>query len=161
MCLVIEPHTIPEILETPKLVYKVCFCDKNTHRVFAGIRTDYEYKSGVLYICPNPFGIELFQRRYADFCEKTIISNYIEEHYEGYTLDDILTLANRDEIRFISTGFHFCYTLDRAKKTLSSMYYEEFELENLVISPFLIPKGAKVLTGIDNELGITNKIIRI
>lgn len=61
-----------------------------------------------------------------------------------------------DKFHMITTGFHFYFSVERALDTINC----HGDSSNIIV-PFLIPAEAKIIRGIDNELGVTDQIMRL
>ncbi len=141
MCLAVYKNFKIEIVKEPIFVYKIgcplldCFTSPHY---------DYKYIQGELSVCPNPF--EIMSRKYKEgfvVYDQAEFDNLINEFKFG----DPLILWMKETFDLIVTGFHFMYS----NRRITSTDYK--------LGIFAIPEGARVVTGIDSDLGVTDKII--
>lgn len=138
MCLAVFPNSKPIILERPLIVYKSGFIE---NKKFYSSCKKYHYKVNKLYTCRNPFLIEKDPDNMypSDWKECRIVTDIFQDDENlSYT-----QLVFSGKLQFIKTGFHFYKHSHRSK-------YQTWQFE--------IPAGAQVIFGIDQELGVTNKI---
>lgn len=64
-----------------------------------------------------------------------------------FNFKNLSTMWIKGMFQLITTGFHFMYSEKRRAST------------DYIFGEFMIPKGARVITGIDEDLGVTDKII--
>lgn len=147
MCLGVTKNAVPQIITKPIIVYKICKLNEN--KEVCSLFYNFIYKHGKLLTCDNAFeeATDFGEQLFSDFMEQ----HSVETHFGlSITSEIIDILVARKDLRFIKTGFHFYINAKRiAQKSV---------FDNEIIFPFEIPAGAKVMFGIDHEVGITNMI---
>ena len=150
MCLAILPSCQIETLSESLIVYKVCIIKFRDNELYSSVQ-NYKYPSGKLQVCNNPFRLAVDRREciYADTKEMVKIKALF-----GENLTHSWVLG---KFYMITTGFHFYFTIKRALYFIN-LYNNPFDT---IIVPFQIPAGARIIRGIDEELGVTDQIIRL
>lgn len=149
MCLAVLPTYQVETLSKPLIVYKVCQWVQN-NRLYSSVR-GYEYPAGQLQICQNPFNLaeSWYHCRFADSKDKFKTKDLFGENLKGSWVSS--------KFYMITTGFHFYFNAERALNSID--HHCNFSED--IITPFQIPAGARIIRGIDDELGVTDQIMRL
>lgn len=140
MCLAVYPDFKIKIIEEPIFVYKSGYITSSS---FITPYQNYKYVPQELNICSNPF--EIMER---EDLEDFIVYDEMEMAalINEFNFRSPSTMWIKGMFQLITTGFHFMYSEKRMQS-----YYK--------FGKFMIPKGARVITGIDEDLGVTDKII--
>lgn len=146
MCLAVLPTYQIETVSEPLIVYKVCTRLIQNNRVHSSIQ-GYEYPAGQLQICQNPFNLaeSWYHCRFVDSIDKFKTKALFGENLKGSWVSG--------KFYMITTGFHFYFNIER----ILNFHIDPED----IIAPFQIPVGARIIRGIDNELGVTNQIMRL
>lgn len=146
MCLAVLPTYKIETLSKPLIVYKVCTQWVQNHRLYSSVR-GYGYPAGQLQICQNPFNLaeSWYHCRFADSKDKFKTKALFGENLKGSWVSG--------KFYMITTGFHFYFNIERIMDC-------RIDSEDIVV-PFQIPVGARIIRGIDDELGVTDQIMRL
>lgn len=149
MCLAVLPTYQVEILSKPLVVYKVCTLRLQNNELYSSVQ-QHKYPAGLLQICQNPFkrAESWYHCRFVDSKDKFKAKALFGE--------DLKSSWISGKFHMITTGFHFYFNVERA---LDSMNCHGDPSD--IIVPFLIPAEAQIISGIDDELGVTNQIMRL
>lgn len=149
MCLAVLPTYQIETLSNPLIVYKVCTLGLQKNELYSPIQ-EYKYPAGQLQVCQNPFNLaeSWYYCRFVDSKDK-----FKAKALFGENLKSSWAFG---EFYMIATGFHFYFSVERALNSIN-----RHDDSSNIIAPFQIPAGAKIIRGIDNELGVTNQIMRL
>lgn len=150
MCLAVLPTYQVEILSKPLVIYKICTLRLQNNELYSSIQ-QYKYSAGLLQVCQNPFNLaeSWYHCRFVDSKDKFNAEVLFEE--------DLKVMWMCGKFHMITTGFHFYFTIERALDSINDCYNPS---DNILV-PFLIPAGARIIRGIDNELGVTDQIMRL
>lgn len=150
MCLAVLPTYQVETLSEPLIVYKVCTQRVQNNRLYSSIQ-GYEYPAGQLQVCQEPFKLAT-EWRYCRFVDS-------KDHFKTKALfeEDLRVIWMCGKFHMITTGFHFYFNIARALHSIDQHYTSSED----IITPFQIPAGARIIRGIDDELGVTDQIMRL
>lgn len=140
MCLAIKRTARPKRAKKDIIVYKICSAighDINNLEVVDSWSHDFSYILGKKYY--SKIG-RTNDSSTLDDIESRIVYEYLEDFPEKSSKD----------IAHIGPGFHFAFNKERLK----DLYEEDY-----VLVECTIPKGSLYITGIDNNLGVTESII--
>lgn len=149
MCLAVLSTYQVEILSRPLVVYKICTLGNQNNELYSSIQ-QHKYPAGLLQVCQNPFNLakSWYYCRFVDSKDK-----FKAKALLGENLKSSWAFGKFD---MITTGFHFYFNVERALDSINC-----HDDPSDIIVPFLIPAGAKIIRGIDNDLGVTDQIIRL
>lgn len=150
MCLAVLPTYQIETLSKPLVVYKICLLGLQNNELYSSIQ-HYRYPASKLQVCNKSFKFaeSWYYCRFVDSKDEFKAKVLFGENLKGSWVSG--------KFRMITTGFHFYFNAERA---LDSINRHGASSEDIIV-PFLIPAGARIIRGIDNELGVTDQIIRL
>lgn len=149
MCLAVLPTYQIETLSEPLVVYKICTLRLQNNELYSSIQ-QHKYPAGLLQVCQNPFNLakSWYYCRFVDSKDKFKAKALLKENLKSSWAFG--------KFHMITTGFHFYFNAERALYSLSG----HGDPSDIIV-PFQIPAGARVITGIDDELGVTDQIMRL
>ena len=149
MCLAVIKDFQIKTVESPIIVYKEARYDESD-KIATSKYQGFEYKRGEIVTCKNPFLTQDRDDISSFFVYDAIESVTVNEYFRLGTVDVITHLRElwfTGSFELIKTGFHFCFGDKNQLRNISHM------------CEFLIPAGARIITGIDNTLGVTDQIM--
>lgn len=149
MCLAVLPTYQVETLSEPLVVYKVCILRLRNNELYSSIQ-EYKYPAGQLQICQNPFKLAPEWR----YC--SLVDSKDELKVKALFGKGLKSSWMSGKFHMITTGFHFYFNAERALYSISCHCNPSD-----IIVPFQIPTGARIIRGIDDELGVTDQIMRL
>lgn len=150
MCLAVLPTYQVEILSKPLVVYKICTLGLQNNELYSSIQ-QHKYPAGLLQVCQAPFKLAT-EYRYCRFVDSK--DNFKTKVLFGEHLKNAWASG---KFHMIATGFHFYFNIERALDSINQRYNPSED----IIVPFQIPAGARIIRGIDNDLGVTDQIMRL
>lgn len=150
MCLAVVKDFQIKTVESPITVYKEASYNEFYNKVYSKYQF-FEYKRGKLVTCKDPF-LTLERDSLSSFCVYDAIETMAVNKYFGREAKVIIDHYVRQlwfigSFELIQTGFHFCF--ENQSRDISKM------------REFLIPAGARIITGIDDTLGVTDQIMLV